>query len=1091
MLNFIFGRPGSGKTKYIIERIRESVSEGITTYLLVPEQQAFISESMLADLPPSSALCFSVTSFSRLATVAFEKCGGLTDSLASGGVRSLVMWQTLREMSPFLEEYGNVKTDAALGAMMLSTVDELHAGGITAEECERAADSCSDEALSRKLRDVAKVYSNFLRILSERAGEGALASENRLTRLRDVLREKKLFEGCRIFVDSFTSFTFEERAILEELMLQCDSLTVALCRDRETRNMPHTASVDDTYLSLLDFAKKRSIEQSVHTCLVSESGKGQDLITLERGLWDFSLTKPGSEPDEAAEGNDDGSAEGAAISSPAPENIEAYICKNEFDEINLAALKLLEAYRNGVKFSEMAVIVRDAESRLGIFEAVFEKLGIPFFISERTDLSSSAAARLIFSAMRCVIYNFRAADVLTLLKTGLCAVDQADADLFEDYCYTWSITGAKFLEDTWSMNPDGYTADKPGDRAKAILLAANRVRKRLIPPLERLRAKFAASKGNTLENCRAIFDYLREIGLEDSLVSLAELDLSTGDARAAGESLRIYDSIVTALGDVATVLGDAPTTPEELSGAIEIMLRGSDMGSVPAVGEYVTIGSAPTLRVENVKLALVLGLCEGEFPRSFSESGIFSERDKEAMETLGLPLTSRETRVTSDELFYVYRALTKPRHRLIVSTYSSKVGGGSCTPSSAWNRILFLFPSLKVSSFDLDLVKRIAEAMGEGDGRIDENSIQLAFENERAAVPSSEGIEISPLQVKMLFSDNVIRLSQTKISTFASCPYQYWCKYVLALRERKISTVSYDSSGTVVHYVLEKLINELKAEDGSLSCPEDERLVELVNSYVLDYVGSIGCPLSPSVMFTFSRLRDLALVMAKSVLDEFAASDFKVLSQELRISETREGTLRPIEIVIGDGEDAPKIILSGIIDRIDYFDGEDRRYLRVVDYKTGSHPFDLKGLESGNDIQLPAYLFTAALDENRELIGGEKEIFPASALFLSANESGGSISPERSGFFLDNIDVLRAASHELDKKILGGIEVDKGSETVKKGNAVSEEGIREIDLSLRSAIENTGRSIFSGKAPRTPSPDACKYCYLRSGCPVAAKATKF
>jgi ATP-dependent helicase/nuclease subunit B len=242
-------------------------------------------------------------------------------------------------------------------------------------------------------------------------------------------------------------------------------------------------------------------------------------------------------------------------------------------------------------------------------------------------------------------------------------------------------------------------------------------------------------------------------------------------------------------------------------------------------------------------------------------------------------------------------------------------------------------------------------------------------------------------------------------------------------------------------------------------------------------------------MYTFSRLRDLALVMAKSVLDEFAASDFKVLGQEIRISEHRENAFKPIEIQVTDESDSPKIILSGIIDRVDYFDGEDRRYLRIVDYKTGSHPFDIEGLEDGNDVQLPAYLFTAALAKNKDIIGGEKEIFPASALFLSANESAGKISPERSGFFVDNLDVLRAASNDLDKNILGGIVVDKDTGEIKKGNAVSEEGIKEIDLSLRSVIQSTGKSIFEGRAPRTPSPSACKFCYLRSSCPVAAKST--
>ena len=1075
MLNFILGRPGGGKTSYIIEEIRKKVALGEKCLLLVPEQQTFVSESMLADLPPSSALCFEVVTFSRLAARVFGEYGGLIDSAAPGGARSLVMWQSLREISSNLCEYNDVKTDLSFCSMMLSTIDELHACGITPEECEQAANDCTDEALSKKLLDVALIYANFERVLSARMGEGAVAAENKLSRLATLLRDHDCFKGYHIFVDSFTSFTGEEHAVLYELALQADTLSIALCRDTSMRNMPHSAGVDDTYRRFKRFATENGLEINNVSVDGGDGVKNAALSALERGLWDFSLTSD-TIPD---------------VSEDSLSSIEAFVCKNEYDEIYLAALKILQAYREGVKFSEMAVILRDAENRKGLMESVFENMGIPYFLSEKTDLSATAAARLVFSALRCVIYNFRSADVITLLKTGLCGIDEGDSDLFEDYIYTWGISGSKFLEDMWSMNPDGYTADKPRGRSLEILQGANRVRSTLIPPLVRLREKFSAAKGNTLENCRAIYDYLSEIGLADSLCALAELDVASGDFRGASECLRIYDSVISALGQVCTILSDTSTTPEELCYAIEIMLRGSDMGSVPATGEYVTVGSAPTLRVENVKVAIVLGLCEGEFPRSYSDSGIFTEGDKAIMEELSIPLVSRETRVTSDELFYVYRAMTKPQEKLIVSTCSSRIGGGSCTPSTAWNRLFFLFPKLTKYLFDLDLIKRIADAVGDDEtNEISDEELSEIVSKETEDADLSDDVVIDPLQIRMLFGDRIY-LSQTKISTFASCPYQYWCRYVLALREKKVGAVSYDSSGTIVHYVMEKLVSDLKEGDGSLSHPDDETLVKLVNNYVDRYISSIGCPLPPSMMYTFSRLRDLALIMAKSVLDEFSDSSFKILSQELRISESREGALKPLEISVDDSADSPKIILGGIIDRIDFFDGEDRRYLRVVDYKTGSHPFDIEGLESGNDVQLPAYLFTAALEENKALIGGEKEIFPASALFLSANESGGKVSPERSGFILDNIDVLSAASGELDKSILAGIEVDRGTGTVKKGNAVSEDGIRDIGRVLRESIASTGRSIFEGRAPRTPSPKACKYCFLRASCPKADKNTTY
>ena len=1066
MLTFLFGRPGSGKTSYIKEKIKESVSLGKRTYLVVPEQQLFISESMLADLPSSAALCFEAVSFSRLCNEVFSKYGGAIDTSTTGGIRNLMMWQNLREMSSFLTEYNKTKTDSSLSSMMLSTIDELHAGGITPEELEAASEKCSDAILAKKLHDIALVYSNFERLISDRLGEGAFAAENKLSRMLSLLQTNDFFAGCNIFVDSFTSFTSEEHAILEAIALQADNFCISFCRDAKANGLPHTESIDATLNRFKRFANASSLEPEI----ISLEGNSLPLAVkhLESGLWNFSLTKE-TLPTFKKEETD---------------FIEPFICKNDFEEIELAAVKILQEYRRGTKFSEMAVIMRDADSRKGVIEAVFEKSGIPYFYSEKTDLSTTAAARLIFSALRCVIYNFRQGDVLTLIKTGLCGISPIEADLFEEYCYTWSINGEKFKEDLWSMNPGGYTADPPRGREKDILLAANRVRKALITPLVRLKQRFSAAKGNTLENCRALYDYLLDINLQKQLTDLAEFDLISGNLRSAGEHLRLYDYLISAITDLGTTLSDTETTVDELCGALEMILRGSDIGSVPAVGDCVTVGSASTLRVENVKVAIVLGLCEGEFPASYSDSGIFTESDKKLMEDLNIELVSRESRVISDELFYAYRALTKPTEKLIVSTYSSKVGGGSLTPSSAWNRIIFLFPTLTPYKFDLTLIKRIAAVLAEG--RTEIKPEDLSEKTEAENDNRSNLVQIDPVHVKMIFGDT-IKLSKSSISTFASCPYQYWCKYVLELRERKVGAVSYNNSGTIIHYVLENYINSVKLPDGSLRHPEDSEILEIVNHYTNEYIRLIGCALPASMMYSFSRLRDLALIMIKSLVDEFDDSSFKVLAQELRISNKGDNVLKPIEINVNDNEDSPKIILTGAVDRVDYYESDDRTYLRIVDYKTGKHPFNISEIESGKDLQLPAYLFTAALKDNKSLItASEKEIFPAAALFFTANDEAGLVTPQRSGFILSNDDVLHASSGAMDKNILAGISFDKKTGETK-GNAVSEDDIWGIKDTMESTIKKAGRSIFDGCAPRTPSKSSCEYCFLRSACPVAIK----
>ena len=92
MINLVFGCAGSGKTRYMTQRINESVSLGRRTYLLVPEQQVFTAEAMLANMPASSGLFFEIISFSRLCELVFGKFGGLTYSAASGGITSSGGW---------------------------------------------------------------------------------------------------------------------------------------------------------------------------------------------------------------------------------------------------------------------------------------------------------------------------------------------------------------------------------------------------------------------------------------------------------------------------------------------------------------------------------------------------------------------------------------------------------------------------------------------------------------------------------------------------------------------------------------------------------------------------------------------------------------------------------------------------------------------------------------------------------------------------------------------------------------------------------------------------------------------------------------
>lgn len=1059
MLNLICGRSGSGKTEYIINSIKESISEGKRTYLLVPEQQGYITDCMFADLDPSSALLFEVVSFSRIAELVFGKYGGLIHQDVNRGMRNLIMWENLRELTGLLSRFSKLKSDRYFSEMMLSVIDELSANSIKPQALEDFANNCEVASLSEKMKDISLIYANFENNLSTRLGEGVARSEDKYKRLEETLSKHSFFENSEVFVDSFTSFTGVELSVLAEIMNQAANTHVSLCCDPGDR-ATFTLNIRETAKQLKKTARMNNIDIHITSLTGAKRMQNSELRMLEKCLWDFSIGKD-SLPniDENERGN-----------------IELIECTNEYDEAECAALKILDAHRSGVDYSNIAVIIRNADTRKGIINTVFDRYKIPYFLSEKTDLSSTSASRFVLSALRAVHSNFRLKDILTLIKTGLCPVSLSDADLFEEYCRTWNIHGKTFSEPIWSMNPDGYTTTK-SKRAQAILDAANRVRATVIPPLEKLSMKISASGKKADKMCFALYEYLCETNLSNSISSLAEYELSCGNVREAGELIRLYDSIISSIGIIATVLSDAEMTAYELSTALEILLAGTELASIPSVGDYVTIGSAATLRVENVHTAILLGLCEGEFPANFSNSGLISESEKETMSQYGICLQSREENVIANELYYVYHAMTKPSSKLILSTCNSSASGGKKTPSSAFNRIKYLFPYIKTESFSF---KRILEYSGvtktEPSKNVEYSGGLVKYDIER----------IDPVYIRKLFGDR-LRLTKSKIDSFIGCPYKYFSEYVLNLRQKKNCEINSNDAGTFIHYILEKFLSSNLNPDGSLKNLCESDVVSCCNQVANEYLTQINGIITSADMYTLTRLRNIGLIMLNNILKEFNASPFRIVAFEQSISDS--GPFKPMDItVFEDTINSPKVILGGVVDRIDKLETQNEIFVRIIDYKTSEYSFDINKIQEGKDIQLPAYLFTTASDYNKTVFSPDnsKAVIAASAQYLYMNENGNNISIGRSGFILDNPELLSAASANLGDNFMKNIK--KNKDGVFGGKALVDAAqLSQTENVMKTAVSQVAKDLYSGIIYKKPESKVCEFCNIRNSCHRAMK----
>ena len=1014
MLKLICGPSGSGKTEHLTKCIEADISAGVRSFLLIPEQQAYISErDLAARLPKNAGLFFEVVSFSGLAEKVFCKYGGVTAESVSSAVSSLLMWHTLTTLSPLLEQYGkSAEGDLTLTNLMLSAIAEMRAGGVSAKTLEDAASQMeAGSPLQKKLSDLALIDAAYHAKIEECFGSDP---SDKLLRLSALLQKHRYFEDCNVYIDSFTSFTVPEYAVLLQILGQARSVTVSLCTEGASSKLPHFLSVSDTVRQLSRLADRADIGVKHLTLSPTQSQKSQALCVLGNDLWRFSASQTPLADDNS---------------------VRLSIAANIYEESEAAALQICELVANGMRYGDIAVVVRDLDAYRGILDAALERHGIPYFFSERTDLASKPIFRLILSALRAVSRNWRQSDMITLLKTGLCGTELRDAAMFEEYVETWHIGGNRFLDAVWSMNPDGLTTERSA-RAEEILAAANRVRRQLMTPLSALSASLRASR-RLEDRCRALYEYLTALELPALLASRAKEELALGQVREASESLRLYSTLLDTLTTLCKLLPDAELSIEDFIAALTLVFSNADLGSVPTTQDSVVIGSADTLRVENVRASILLGLCEGEFPRAVSDDGILTEADKETLEEYGVILQSRERMRSSEELFYVYRAMSKPSEFLSLFTHAKQTDGSARTPSLAFNRVAFL--------------------LGKKPEVIDFAEIRRA-----RALPLDEELQ-KPLQAPTTEECVALRLSQSKIQAFVLCPYRYYSTYSLKLRERKDSQPSYADDGTFLHYVFEHFLRASLTDDGKLALPAPEDVEPLADRIIADYIGEV-CPfpaesMDNRLLHLYSRLRRLALKMLHEILGEVRTGLFVPTYFEKGIGTRDEGSLPPVRLTLENGS---SVLLSGKIDRVDIYENDEKLYFRVVDYKSGKHTFSLDEVRSGMDIQLILYLFA--------LNGAIPNATPAGAQYLFASTEKGVTEIKRSGLLLDDEAVSAAVNGESESVYSKGL------------TKQTMEEMQQLQQEMQNAVRSVAERILSGEAEKTPSEKACAFCPVRADC---------
>lgn len=912
MLQFIFGRPASGKTYTVIKKIGQAVSAGRQAVLLVPEQFSFESERLvLHSLGDSAAMNVSVVSFSRLFDEVRRVAGGMAGTPLSEADKVILMKKALSAVSHELKLWGRYCRSISFAQTMLDTIGEFKTSAIPPEALFSAAESMDETPLKSKLLNTALIYRTYDAL----TGERFIDPSDKLTLLYRALERCRFFEGKTVFIDSFKGFTGQQYKIIDRIIAQAEDCFVSLTND------PENPREYDVFTNIRTVVQRLERSARAHSIKIAEP-----LILGESRYFTTGLS------------NLERLMAGVALPEGTPgDGITLCHAETAADEAQFAARTIRRLVREkGYRYLDFVIIARDtARYEESVLRACREN-DLSCFMDRVLPLSSFPAAVAVNSAIQ-AIQRLSTEHILRFHKTGLTSLEYEEISALENYTYLWNIDGAAWLAE-WTMDTRGMVVDEEDIRADdKELERLNLLREKAIEPLLKFKNNFS---GNAAQLAGAIVRLLEDCAAGEKLAEICA-GLRGADEFITPDALRqSYDLYMKLLDSLVRCFGKERIDSEEFAELLQLAVSISSVGVIPQMLDQVTFGAADRIRPSRPKVAFILGANQGVFPKYQSSNGVFSLNERQRLIKLGIEINDDTVTQAMEENFLVYSSLCCPSERLYISCYTHDAAGEQVEPSAFFTIIKeklavneVFEPSQRLDRYSLP--QTAAAALQEfcrrfSSDRAEAETIRLAVVG-RPEHKKMENIEnflsgapktIDPENAKRLFGETIY-MSASKLDTFHHCHFSYFCRYGLGVEKLRPAVFDALQRGTMMHYVLEKLITVHKKGISDLSGDELGAQVEKYANEYLDSIKGYRKVETARSRFLVSKIVRALKEVAQQIAADFAQSRFEPAYCEFKIG--YPGGTEAVNIPFESGN----IVIKGKIDRVDTF-GE---YLRIVDYK--------------------------------------------------------------------------------------------------------------------------------------------------------------
>ena len=959
-LQFIFGNSGSGKSHYLFENIiKESMAHPDQNYIvLVPEQFTLQTQKELVMRHPRHGIMnIDILSFERLAFRVMEETGTKGRTILDDEGKNLIIRRIAgKEESSLRVLKGNLKKRGYISEVK-SVLSELTQYDIAPEDMDQMSEASEEGSyLYYKIRDIQKVYAAFEDFLSEKY----ITKEEILDVLGRMVSRSEILKKSTVVLDGFTGFTPLQNKVLGELMKNCKKVMVTVTMDE--RENPYVledkfrlfALSHQMVMALIRTAREEKIEVEDPVTLydkpVYRFRDNPVMAHLERNLF-RTRRQPFKEEQK---------------------NIRIYLASDPKEETECAASRIRSLVRNnGYRYKDIAVVVSNMEVYGDEIEKIFSVYDIPHFMDYKRSILLNPFVEYVRSILAMADNNFSQENVFRFLRTGLSGFGDDEIDILENYVVALGIRGYKKWQEKWIRRGRNTTEEE--------LELLNHIRVELVEKTDALMFVLKQRKKTVRDITTALYEFLVQEDLQNKIHEKEKLFADKGFLSLEREYAQVYKVMMELFDKFVNLLGEEYVSLQEYCNMLDAGMEEAKIGIIPPGLDEVMIGDIERTRLKDIKALIFMGVNDTLLPGELRGGGLLSERDRERFAKEGIALAPGPKEKTYIQKFYLYLHLTKPTEKLDIMHSMVSNDGKSIRPAYLISEIRYLFPKIKTFCMDdygMD-EKELVRSTGIRyitDGLKDQATMKdprwqelyrwyMRREEFRPVIERLIKVSMYRTPQDQLTIETARELygntdpSISRMEKFVSCACAHFLRYGLRLQEREEYEFAAMDFGNIFHSALERYARKVEAKNkGWLDVTKEEQeemIDESIEESIVDY--------SNTVLYSSARNSYMIPRMKRMMKRTIWAMNHQL----------EKGSFKPSGYEVG--------FRSGKIDRVDTYETDDKVYVKIIDYKTGSKSFDMSAFYHGLQMQLVIYMGEALQMEKKKHPG--KEVVPAGVFY--------------------------------------------------------------------------------------------------------------